>query len=924
VPDLTITGNIQVEGVAYENGVVIASTLYAEGDPAEFSVLGETTSDASGNWSLTIVGRTTPIAVMVQVPSDRPKVFAPVFDGYVLSWDFDGVAPPAPEPPPTPPPDPEPPEPPPVPGVPDPLPVDMWTPEFTQVECWLHDEGSHVIVENKISAWLNRRPSETTTVPASYVREQTDPSKRPTWDYLNLRPVVVFDGVDDFLPALGAKGIARDRPFGHDTLTFYVVAKHAAVPTTKKVAVATDALFTWTNPTLGTRPEFRIGAGSPSGKSFAEYAVYAPGDAPGDMTAVSTTADITAGWHIRTIVVDRFAGEIRHYLDGADTPEVEVLPNSYSAYQGLWEVYLGAAEDETDHAAVSIAEFLAMPGEETRDHQRRIEGYLAWKWGLEDNLAVGHPFKSNYPVIPTTWNYAAVDKDLWYDASDADTVILDGASNVAEWRDKSGLNKHLTQPTAALRPTWDQFTGKIGIAEGRYLAGQGDFSLMEEKNYTLYLVTKIADLQRSNYNVIFSTLLDYSNEGEATFGYYEVEGRIQHRFSLRESTSTTSASGAAGGFGNHPRAGDSAVTVWTAIEGPPADEPVSVELRSGYGAIQDVLNGAGSSRIGYIIWGGSNFGWLAVGGMARANTTAFPSIIYPMIGEVMEIIAFPTHHTPDQRQRVEATLAWKWGFPDMLSYDHTYRWAPPYQEDVDAATDANYANVSLLLNFNDPSYAPTAPLPNFSDLVGMQHFNDAGPLNLTIQRFRSSIINDYKNYTTGWRTPTYLTGASWSYLATIDSPGFAFGTAPFAIEFQHRGVGAAGTRRALLGNAAEGTSNTAWEVGVSSTGAVYFRTANTVLLEGTAPAGVRTLGWVHVAVTFDGTTYRIFLQGKLAASSTTAVNLSSELGIWIGRSRGATPYGATPVMRYLRITKGIARYTAEFDPPNRPHPDTGP
>jgi hypothetical protein len=35
------------------------------------------------------------------------------------------------------------------------------------------------------------------------------------------------------------------------------------------------------------------------------------------------------------------------------------------------------------------------------DTREKIEGYLAWKWGLEGNLPIGHPYKS---AAPTTGN----------------------------------------------------------------------------------------------------------------------------------------------------------------------------------------------------------------------------------------------------------------------------------------------------------------------------------------------------------------------------------------------------------------------------------------------------------------------------------------------------------------------------------------
>jgi len=35
----------------------------------------------------------------------------------------------------------------------------------------------------------------------------------------------------------------------------------------------------------------------------------------------------------------------------------------------------------------------------TTDTRQKIQGYLAWKWGTEGNLPVGHPYKDNPPTI---------------------------------------------------------------------------------------------------------------------------------------------------------------------------------------------------------------------------------------------------------------------------------------------------------------------------------------------------------------------------------------------------------------------------------------------------------------------------------------------------------------------------------------------
>jgi hypothetical protein len=80
--------------------------------------------------------------------------------------------------------------------------------------------------------------------------------------------------------------------------------------------------------------------------------------------------------------------------------------------------------------------------------------------------------------------------------------------------------------------------------------------------------------------------------------------------------------------------------------------------------------------------------------------------------------------------------------------------------------------------------------------------------------------------------------------------------------------------------------------------------------------------WQHLAVTYDGTTTRTFLNGVLQATSTspyTAPTTRNVQYIGMTQSGGFTQeyYG---YIQDLRITKGIARYTAAFTPPTAAFP----
>lgn len=46
-----------------------------------------------------------------------------------------------------------------------------------------------------------------------------------------------------------------------------------------------------------------------------------------------------------------------------------------------------------------ISEIIAINFVPTTQERQRIEGYLAWKWGLETNLPSGHPYKNSPPIV---------------------------------------------------------------------------------------------------------------------------------------------------------------------------------------------------------------------------------------------------------------------------------------------------------------------------------------------------------------------------------------------------------------------------------------------------------------------------------------------------------------------------------------------
>jgi hypothetical protein len=137
-----------------------------------------------------------------------------------------------------------------------------------------------------------------------------------------------------------------------------------------------------------------------------------------------------------------------------------------------------------------------------------------------------------------------------------------------------------------------------------------------------------------------------------------------------------------------------------------------------------------------------------------------------------------------------------------------------------------------------------------------------------------------------------------------------------------------------------------WVNLTTTTGFALFSASNTAGLQGTnlylnIASGTIYLGdglvdivgfsasliplnsWSHIAVTFDGTTYRVFVNGTSVGSSTTQLSNNTLNGIDIGAKPTQSLF-TTGYISNFRVVKGTALYTTAFTPPTAPlQPITG-
>ncbi len=213
---------------------------------------------------------------------------------------------------------------------------------------------------------------------------------------------------------------------------------------------------------------------------------------------------------------------------------------------------------------------------------------------------------------------------------------------------------------------------------------------------------------------------------------------------------------------------------------------------------------------------------------------------------------------------------------------------------------------------------PTAPLTAITNTSLLLNTVNAGifdnaMMNDLVTVGNAQISTSVKKYGTG----SMAFDGSGDWLTTVNSPNFDLSTGSWTIEGWMYVTGGTYYRTMVAKRVASGAA-CEWEFGVSNTSTLYFyRTGTAVNGSTTVPSNT----WVHAAVTYDGTTLRMFQNGTVVYTQSGLTAASGTNNVTVG-NYGAS--GDQPWFGYiddLRITKGVARYTANFTPPTAAFPN---
>jgi hypothetical protein len=213
--------------------------------------------------------------------------------------------------------------------------------------------------------------------------------------------------------------------------------------------------------------------------------------------------------------------------------------------------------------------------------------------------------------------------------------------------------------------------------------------------------------------------------------------------------------------------------------------------------------------------------------------------------------------------------------------------------------DSFFGSVSLLLHCNGTNGSTT--------------FTDSSSNLLTVSRFGNAQISTAQSKFGG---ASGLFDGSGDYL-TATSTATPSGTQDFTLEgwFYILSLPVSGVKSIthwLNVNGVNMEIDTTGKIGLFIHQAALFVNSST---------GITAATWNHIALVRSSNTFTVYLNGSSVSTLTSSVNFNATT-LFIARD--GTTFPSRDFNGYIddyRITKGVARYTADFTPPVDPFPD---
>lgn len=318
------------------------------------------------------------------------------------------------------------------------------------------------------------------------------------------------------------------------------------------------------------------------------------------------------------------------------------------------------------------------------------------------------------------------------------------------------------------------------------------------------------------------------------------------------------------------------------------------------------------STLVFRVYSGSNIYTVA---SPAATTNQWTHYALVRSGNVFTVYANGTSAgTTTQAITLNYSGTWKWGIGSLVG---------DTQSGLITGYISNVRVVKGTAVYTANFTPPTAPLTAITNTSLLLNFTNAGIFDNAAKNDletvgTAQISTSVKRYGTG----SIFINGSGQYLTAPAQPQLAFGTGNFTIECW---VNPTGSQQQYAGiySSRNGTNPVllCFSGSFSPVGATIdgWLTGGTVAASSTAT--ITSGSWTHLAFVRNNGVCTIYVNGVAGSTTTTNnANIDSSLPN-IGRDSFASSRYFTGYIDDLRITKGIARYTANFTPPQGPYPN---
>jgi hypothetical protein len=284
-----------------------------------------------------------------------------------------------------------------------------------------------------------------------------------------------------------------------------------------------------------------------------------------------------------------------------------------------------------------LGELVVCDGTVSIPAAQQMEGYLAWKWGVQRSLPTTHPYYNALPSTPLFTPAQLSGLVLWMDPTDSTTLTLSGSS-VTQWRDKSASAASFTTVNGNPTYTTSLINGLPGI---------------DLTNATGFISSATQTLASS----LTIAMILVVKSGIGAWGSFFTHGQRDLDVSIERNSISTGTT----------------LQFQTANDNSGANLTFTTDQVSLY--------------LGTMTTGTSRF-FERFGGKTTTTTTATNSSTITVglqtirigrsdVGEncnsfIGEIVYYNRVLSTQERQQLEAYLAWKWGVQDSLPSTHPY------------------------------------------------------------------------------------------------------------------------------------------------------------------------------------------------------------------------------------------------------------